>query len=463
MKINTPLIFTLIFVLVIATRLHASTKKNRLQSQKDVTTGVFKIEIDLNKISQKKAHGFDYGKIVKIRKLFFEQRYGTGFLYEHNDKIYLITCAHVVEAASEQYGSIVARDVYEKTYNMKLVGGDTFYDLAILEFQDELPPASFFSFKARNRKVSKAEDVKCIGFAFAEKGMDRLKVEKVSVSAFENDFMTDAGGYGYFEVLRAMKPGMSGGPVIDLQNNWVGMIARTKIYQNNPDGYTLAQDASVLDRAIQRIFKSKNGNRIERCFLGVGFHQKVQKNGNTSIHPVTIGSVVAFSKAEKYLGNDYIGFEVTQINNIPIKNIKDIYRALEAVHPKSVVKLHLKKGKIATSVNIKTDRLNDFSLSGIGKDYFKQNPNYELLTDDDEFTLKDLFYGTHHPFEVAGIDRVSNKVLYLANTNARLGVIVRLFSTIGTFCVYDTDNHKIAIHNSPKENISQYTLRVLYY
>ena len=430
----------------------------------DVSSGVFKIEVVDKDLTKMKAHGADPGKVVKMRKLFHQQRYGTAFLYinEKNNNKYLITCLHVVEAASEQYGSIVARDINNNEYKMKLKGADTFYDLAILEFEEGQQPKSFFTFKPRSKPVHKTEDVICIGFAYGEKSRDKLKFEKVSVSSFENDFVSDIGGYGYYEVIRAMKSGMSGGPVVDKNNQWVGMIARFKEYTGNPDGYTLVLDVQKIHPAIQRIFESEEQNRIERCFMGIAFHQKIEDEKYNDEHPVTIGSIIDYSSADRYLGEKVIGQEVIKINNISIKEIKDVYKALEGFTPGKSVNLQLKKENQTSTVTIKTKRLKDRDLTSIAYSFFKNNKNYALVKDG-SFSVKSHLDNSIHEFDVAGFLQYPNEVLYLANSTARLGTIIRLCSTMGYFQVKTNNGSPITIKNAPETKADLYKLRVLYY
>ncbi len=73
---------------------------------------------------------------------------GSGFVIEYGGTYYVLTNVHVIDAASGEPGSIIVYSITREQYPMKVVGGDSFYDLAILAFDgkepgEELQPLSF--------------------------------------------------------------------------------------------------------------------------------------------------------------------------------------------------------------------------------------------------------------------------------------------------------------------------------
>ena len=72
---------------------------------------------------------------------------GSGFLIQRGGRMFIVTNAHVVEMADP--GEIYAYSVNQTRYKLKVFGGDSFYDIALLEFDEpdkpgpELTPLSF--------------------------------------------------------------------------------------------------------------------------------------------------------------------------------------------------------------------------------------------------------------------------------------------------------------------------------
>ena len=115
--------------------LNAQTKKTPLSAI--ATIGIF------DRASIGSIWGYGGGKDDKGYMGLLEKtgalEIGSGFVYNHNNKKYLITAAHVVQHALTSGKGIKAFDYLGNAYEMDVVGGDTFYDIAVLIFHN---PAS---------------------------------------------------------------------------------------------------------------------------------------------------------------------------------------------------------------------------------------------------------------------------------------------------------------------------------
>ncbi len=87
---------------------------------------------------------------------------GSGFVIKKNGKLYVVTNAHVIQEAAEANGSIYIYSIGYKKYNARIVGGDSFYDIAVLEFIDQ-PGSEITSVKFRTADISVGEQVFAIG------------------------------------------------------------------------------------------------------------------------------------------------------------------------------------------------------------------------------------------------------------------------------------------------------------
>ena len=104
---------------------------------------------------------------AKVLDLTGSMGSGSGFIINKNNKLYIITNAHVVEDASDEAGSIYVFTVNQNKYEVKLVGGDSFYDIAILEFVD-VPGEEVSYLEIRNSEPHIGERVFAIGNPLGE-------------------------------------------------------------------------------------------------------------------------------------------------------------------------------------------------------------------------------------------------------------------------------------------------------
>jgi S1-C subfamily serine protease len=74
---------------------------------------------------------------------------GSGFIIRHDGQPYVVTNAHVIEQAAG-HDAITAYTLDQTQYPLRIVGADSFYDIAVLAFRDEVPTTkiSSVSFKS---------------------------------------------------------------------------------------------------------------------------------------------------------------------------------------------------------------------------------------------------------------------------------------------------------------------------
>ena len=86
---------------------------------------------------------------------------GSGFIIQHQGLFYVITNAHVVQqAASDQ--DLVVITINGTRYPVRVVGGDSFYDLAVLAFTDK-PGNEIKSLSFRQEMLRVGEAVYAVG------------------------------------------------------------------------------------------------------------------------------------------------------------------------------------------------------------------------------------------------------------------------------------------------------------
>ena len=125
-----------------------------------VTVAVYETEIG------KRSMGFRGAAsemaYTKMLDLTGAQGSGSGFLVKKNGKNYVVTNAHVVEEASDKSGSLYVYSINRKKYEAKLIGGDSFYDIAVLELLNN-PGNEMQTLNFRTSEARIGENVFAIG------------------------------------------------------------------------------------------------------------------------------------------------------------------------------------------------------------------------------------------------------------------------------------------------------------
>ena len=201
---------------------------------------------------------------------------GSGFIINKNGKLYVITNAHVVEDASDEEGSIFIYSINRDKYEVKLVGGDSFYDIAVLEFIDN-PGNEISSIQFRDNEIRIGEKVYAIGNPLGEYPYT-VTDGIISAKNRTRDGMT--GKFGFLQTTATLIWGNSGGPLID-ENGDVAGINSQIAFAKSPGGEQLIQsqinfalEAGISKRIVEDIIT--NNGRVKRAFIGVEISQRYE-------------------------------------------------------------------------------------------------------------------------------------------------------------------------------------------
>ncbi len=178
---------------------------------------------------------------------------GSGFVI--SDDGFLLTNNHVTQNAEE----IEVKMADGRIFDAEVVGSDRETDIALLKINAEnLKPLQF----GRSDKVKVGEWVMAIGAPF---GLEQ------SVTAGIVSAKARSAGEQYIPYIQtdvAINMGNSGGPLIDMAGNVVGV--NTKIFTT--DGGSVGLSFTIpIDLAIDVVNQIKLNGRVSRGFLGVGY------------------------------------------------------------------------------------------------------------------------------------------------------------------------------------------------
>lgn len=301
---------------------------------------------------------------------------GSGFVIERNGEKYIVTNAHVVAAAKPGEGNLVAFSINRNRYEMQITGGDSFYDLALLEFitppGDELTVMDF-----RKDEIRIGEQVYAIG---NPEGDFPYSVSDGIISA--KNRVRDAapvGRLGFLQSTATVFQGNSGGPLIDSKGRVVGI--NSQLYATDFEGNVVilpqinfALEASVAEKIIYDILA--HDGMVQRPFLGLEFSQTFEENGYgggmwiaADSLPVITGVIPgspAFGHAEVLKGAI-----VFAINGSMINGINQIQEEFEKLHPDQDVTLTILSNGLKQDIVIHSQLLDQPKLNSICRYFFE--------------------------------------------------------------------------------------------
>ncbi|MEO6253396.1 MAG: trypsin-like peptidase domain-containing protein [Ferruginibacter sp.] len=299
---------------------------------------------------------------------------GSGFVIKKNNKLYVVTNAHVVQDAAETDGSIYIYSIAYKKYNMKLVGGDSFYDIAVLEFINE-PGTEITSIKFRSAEINVGEQVFAIGNPL---GDYPYSVTDGIISAKNRVRGGLTGKFGFLQSTATVIWGNSGGPLVDIAGDVVGINSQIAFADrgNTPlwqPQINFALEAGLSERLVNDIIN--NQGLVKRAYIGVeiaqlkidSYYEKKYGSEKEEINPLPFLSAVLPGGPAAAALSTYIGYTITAINNETVRNVEEALGALEKARPNDEITFSLIKNGQSAVVKLKAQTSNVSTSTGIGK------------------------------------------------------------------------------------------------
>ena len=444
-----------------------------------VTVAVYKEDIAKNMLGFRggRASEVAYKKVLDLTGSIGT---GSGFVIERSGQFYVITNAHVIEYASDEPGSIYIYSINRNKYEVQVVGGDSFYDIAILKFAEkpgkEIAPVAF-----RSEEAHLGEEVYAIGNPLGEYP---YSVSNGIISAKNRVRGGVTGKFGFLQTTATVIWGNSGGPLIDKNGNVIGVNSQIA-FATAPNGEAVWQsqinfalEGTLSERLIDDILS--NDGRVERAYIGIELSQKYEYvyagmiTGSSSYSlelldqsPVisqVIPSTPAYSKLK-----DYIGFSIQEINNTKVRNLEEAMGEFEKTKPGETIMLAISNGSTEKDISIKTGELRTQELELLADFVIQNIPSLEFISNSTQVYIQDTKKGrmsgqyqnreknsynrSRVPYTIlgAGIYSENHKNIWLAENKAMLGAIFRLSGLTGKIDFY------VLEQGAPEEDISLFS------
>jgi len=312
-----------------------------------------------------------YGKILDLSGAY---AHGSGFLIEHKGKKYVVTNAHVVAWATGEPGAIAAFTADGKRYQMKGVGADTGFDIAVLAFRDDQPGKEAPPLTLRKAAARVGERVFALGNPL---GKYPFSVSDGIIGGRDRVGMLTS--FGYLQTTATVIWGNSGGPPIDSSGKVVGINTWIEIHEKWGAKFVQPQLNFALESTIaQRVIHELLTNgRVRRAYLGLrivrDYRMKQTAAGkvvdpSTASQP-TVASVVPGSPAAKAMGA-HLGARILRVNKKPVRNLIEVHKIFENTRPGGKVTFELDTAKGARTATVATAEMTDKALGELGKHVF---------------------------------------------------------------------------------------------
>lgn len=309
---------------------------------------------------------------------------GSGFAIQMNGELFVVTNAHVVESANDEPGSLFVYSYLRNKYEMSILGGDSFYDVAVLKFVDK-PGDEFSYLEFANETPEIAERVYAIGNPLGEYP---YTVTDGIISALNRVRGGLTGKFGYIQSTATTIWGNSGGPLINEEGKVVGINSQIG-FATGPDGNTYLQQQ--LNFALEPILSQKIVSQIvekgtyQRAYLGVQLSQSYEVGrspngqfiGRSLCDKPILSGVLPDSPAHLSL-NELVGWEILKINNSNVSSTEEALGELEKIQPGDEVFLLVSQNGQSREVTFRSTTLNAKHLEHLAIFVITQHLDVEL-------------------------------------------------------------------------------------
>ena len=264
---------------------------------------------------------------------------GSGFIITANG--YILTNNHVVTSVKKNGIKVQLSDTRE--YKAKLIGTDKYTDLAVIKIDaDNLPVAA----------LGNSDDVEVGHIVFAigaPLGLKSTMTQGIVSALGRNIGIIDDQQSGYrienfIQTDAAVNPGNSGGPLVNINGEVIGINSAIATTNARYQGYSFAIPLNLAKRVATDIIKF---GKFRRGFLGVQIKDVdavyAKAAGLDKAKGVWVESVTKDAAGDKAGVED--GDIVLSVDGKEVNTVQGLQTAIASKHPGEVVALQIWRNK----------------------------------------------------------------------------------------------------------------------
>ncbi len=385
---------------------------------------------------ENKSRGSSDEAYKKVLDLSGTAGSGSGFVINNKGKKYVITNAHVIELASSDPGSIYVYSINQSKYEVKVIGGDTFYDIAVLEFVNK-PGKEISTVSFRTSDIKIGEKVYAIGNPL---GKFPYSISDGIISGKNRVRNGVTGKFGYLQSTATIIWGNSGGPLIDEKGKVAGINSQLEIVNRLNQKFiqpqiNFALEAGIARRLINDIIN--NNGFVKRAYLGLEVSQKYNvdyyyRTKNYLDERPVLSRIFNNSPSWKTL-NKYSGYYIIDVNGITTRNVEEVLGEFEKVKPGEAVKIKLQnRGSLKTEIiSVKARELNSKIMGQFAKEILSFNNVTKYISDENGLIVQLKNYTGNIRVLAAGISNENYKQLWKVKNLSELGAAIRFSGAYG--------------------------------
>ena len=265
---------------------------------------------------------------------------GSGVIISNDG--YIITNRHVINNAKEI--EVVLND--KRTYSAKILGEDSNSDLALLKIDEQ--DLNFMHFDNSN-ELKVGEWVLAVGNPYnlnstVTAGIISAKSRKINI-------LNDGGIESFIQTDAAINSGNSGGALVNLDGNLIGINTAIQSKTGSFSGYGFAIPSNMVKKIITDL---KEYGEVKRAFLGIyiaDINSQVQKELKLkNLEGVLISKVLDNSAASK------AGIEdldvIVKINDISVNSTNQLHEVIIQFNPGDEIECTVIRGSETKSYNL---------------------------------------------------------------------------------------------------------------
>ncbi|MEL6634286.1 MAG: Do family serine endopeptidase [Bacteroidota bacterium] len=310
-------------------------------------------------------------QVPDIFKDFFGDNFGQGFEGRQRPSVgsgsgviisedgFIVTNNHVIDNADDIEVSLNDN----RTYKAEVIGTDPSTDLALLKIEGEALPTLAL---ANSDETKVGQWVLAIGNPFnlnstVTAGIISAKGRNINIlkdqAAIESFIQTDA----------AVNPGNSGGALVDLNGNLIGINTAIASPTGSYSGYSFAIPSNLMRKVVTDLMEY---GTVQRGYLGVMIRSVdgnlAKDNDLTITEGVYIDSLIENSAAEK--AGIKKGDVVVGVEGIRVKNAAELQAAIGTKRPGDNVTLNVnRRGEVKDIAVVLKNRNGNTTVAKVEK------------------------------------------------------------------------------------------------